>query len=958
MTALLDGTAVSDDSAVVTDDQVLDTGDAVDPAAAPPADDANLGAGRVALATALVLGGAAWMAGGIFNDALTARALAIAGVLVGAGIGWVSHRSRGLGFVQYLGVPAALLAGALVTLPFTTGGSASLPSLVGEAVRAGGLGQPPVPFDPGWRFLLMALFVVLGAGAASLSVTLRQPMIAVGIAGAVTVLTGLVQPQDSVVLSASVAVVLLVAGLSVARGAALGAGANAGGAFEMRRLARSGGFAAALVVLLVVMSRADILYPTAQHDQVIPPTRPTVPPPMADMQLFTVRMSRPVPLRLGDIDVYDSAQGAWLLPPYDPAQTVTLGGDGRVNDSAVSGRPTQSITVVIDQEPGHTLPALADPTRVMGISGVQYIPRSQTVRLSNRLAQGEQYTVTGPATPTGAQLAAAAQPPAALAQFTAAPPPPDAVHLLLLKAPKDLWDRLQFLRTQLYAHVVAAGAGVPTDVSPARVVDMLDGKTASPYEITAAEALLARWAGVPARIGYGYLAQTPQSDGSYSIHPSMGATWLEAYFSGYGWVPVTGVPAHAQPSTSTSAKNSQPEIRASDDLALVVYATVRIPSLLPLYEVVRWWMLVVLPLVLAAVLALVGYPGLLRALRSRRRRRFASHRGPRARIAVAYAELRDLARDLRIGEGSASPLGFLRAFSEDREHEELAWLVTRAMWGDLRRDLRDEDARAAEHLSGSLMRRLRHGQPGLYVAMARFARESLRHPYTDEVPNLWWEPRRPRLRLPLGHVRPLRRAGAVATAALLITSCGVASAATITAGPPLASLRLAPPTLGQLSFHREPGAELKLVDEPHSLVTEARVLTIHDTGRGTTVGSLQISHFDASVIIDDEFFKQVQPTINAGRFRRVELSGQRVYERQLEDQTIDIWFLPGDHAMALLVTLRSFGVSQTRQLLQSLVTYEHGGTAPLVVPASPSPAGSPSSSPSVSPSPSAGGTGA
>ena len=31
-----------------------------------------------------------------------------------------------------------------------------------------------------------------------------------------------------------------------------------------------------------------------------------------------------------------------------------------------------------------------------------------------------------------------------------------------------------------------------------------EGATATPYEIVAAEALLARWAGVPARIGFGF----------------------------------------------------------------------------------------------------------------------------------------------------------------------------------------------------------------------------------------------------------------------------------------------------------------------------------------------------------------------------------------------------------------------------------------------------------------------
>ena len=42
---------------------------------------------------------------------------------------------------------------------------------------------------------------------------------------------------------------------------------------------------------------------------------------------------------------------------------------------------------------------------------------------------------------------------------------------------------------------------------------------------------------------------------------------------------------------------------------------------------------------------------------------------------------------------------------------ELAWLVTRALWGDLQRDLRDEDVVFAEEAAASLRRRLRGAQP-------------------------------------------------------------------------------------------------------------------------------------------------------------------------------------------------------------------------------------------------------
>ena len=41
---------------------------------------------------------------------------------------------------------------------------------------------------------------------------------------------------------------------------------------------------------------------------------------------------------------------------------------------------------------------------------------------------------------------------------------------------------------------------------------MLAGGEATPYEITAAEVMLARWAGIPARIGFGFSDAPPRGE--------------------------------------------------------------------------------------------------------------------------------------------------------------------------------------------------------------------------------------------------------------------------------------------------------------------------------------------------------------------------------------------------------------------------------------------------------------
>src|SRR5205823_11996287 len=136
--------------------------------------------------------------------------------------------------------------------------------------------------------------------------------------------------------------------------------------------------------------------------------------------------------------------------------------------------------------------------------------------------------------PTGKQLAAAAAPEKSYDPFLVVPPPPNEVQTLLnqysqasirLNVPEDRFNLMEFLRNALYDKVTAAGAGSPVSITAVRVGQMLDGADATPYEITAAEAMLARWAGVPSRIGYGYYGGEKQQDGSYQVRPKDGATF-------------------------------------------------------------------------------------------------------------------------------------------------------------------------------------------------------------------------------------------------------------------------------------------------------------------------------------------------------------------------------------------------------------------------------------------------
>ena len=69
-------------------------------------------------------------------------------------------------------------------------------------------------------------------------------------------------------------------------------------------------------------------------------------------------------------------------------------------------------------------------------------------------------------------------------------------------------------------------------------------------------------------------------------------------------------------------------------------------------------------------------------------------------------------------------------FPDDQQHSELAWLVTRALWGDLQ-EVDPTLVSDAEELSRTLRRRLMQAQPITVRAVAAVSKLSLRHPYYE-----------------------------------------------------------------------------------------------------------------------------------------------------------------------------------------------------------------------------------
>lgn len=936
---------------------------AVDPAVEPTPEPTGptAPAGLICASALLATAAFGWVAGSVFDGWLP-RLVGLLGAVLGVGVAYASTRVRNPSLVQYGGAALAVVAGALLVVPFTDGGS-SLPTLVSEAIRSGGLGQPPVAFDPGWRFLLLVTVALLGEACAGLALSLDKPRATALLALPFVVGGALLQPAETEVVATLVALLLLIGSLAISFGADLAADGAGDGRFELRRLARGAGALVLLGGLLFGTAQIGFLFPPPTAQDVVPPMRPPQAPPTTDRVLFTVSADRPTTWRLGTLDVYDTELGAWLTPPLDVSSLVPVDGEIPSAEGDLRGplsEDTLTATIEVGDLPGKALPGLANPLAVRGGPEVEYDPRTQALRTAGlRPERGTSYEVVAAAPPNGQTLSAAGPPPEQVLPFLDAPSPPPEIAALLTEAPQNPFARLQFIRRAYYANVIAAGAGNPVDVPPSRVVEILQGQEASPYEITAAEALLARWAGVPARIGYGWYGGEEAGAGAWEVRPKHGATWLEAYFQGSGWVPIVGTPPQARASTAAGARNDDPSVRPTDELALVVYVPVELTSVQLAYTVVRYYLLRALPFLLLVGLLAAFYPAAVKALRRTARRRAAARLGPRARIAAAYAELRDSLTDLNVAGPAVTPLELLDRVEPDPEHRELAWLVTRALWGDLTRDVRPGDVEAAEAMSRSVARRLRSAQSGLARMAALASRASLSNPWTTELPTLW-KPRRSRRAAVAGRPKrlvqrvralPRRTVGGMRAlparlwpprpvplavlGSVLVVAVAVLVAATRPepVPPVLQGLpeRVAPESLGDVRFVREEKAEAAyVVGAERSLAREGQVYSLR---QGDVVqGSLQVAAFDARVDTRSPRDRdRVLQGLGDGRFRPVRIGEERAYRLPLPELTLLLSFTPDGRGYYLMATRGAY--AEAERLFASLLAHTRGERAETLRPA-------------------------
>lgn len=701
-----------------------------------------IGVALTTIAAGLMLGGI-FHAGGVPEDPTTGilpRAIAIAAGLIGVALAGAVSRVRQPATAIALAAIGIFLTGIVLLAMTGPGNVLNVRGEVEEAVRTGHILRPPTNFLPGWLAITGWISSAVGFGAAWILIAARRPALAVMGPLVLAAFAGISIPQGAQIPSGIAVIVLFVMALGVVSGSqTTSEGERLPAAYELRRALRSLPLFAIVIAALVVIGQTNFLFPRQLID---PAEQPQKPHPVSlssvqDRDLFDVVDSTVTgPFPLGHLDVWDGQE--WLLPPYSDSEKSfrSIPASGIVDPTLQRGAKA---TFVIKGLTGAVLPGLPDTVGIAA-SGPKlvYDVRGGNIRLvEGEVTTGFSYTVAAAGPPNVDRvISLGANPPVppSLRQFTQVQPPPPAVVDLIRQAPKDSkWKEFDWLRNWVLQNVVSSGSGNPVAIPNDRVQAILTQKEGSPYEIVAVQALLARWIGLPSRIGYGFDGGR-NINGHLEVHPDNGASWPEVWFSGFEWVPVVGVPQHAKAAEDNAHKQTNPGVVASQDIGVPLYVPTLVSSEGPLYEQLRPFGLALLAAAILVGLLYLFIPLTIKLLRRQRRRAEARRHGPRAELALAYTEWRDHASDFGYDHRSDTPLQFTTRFVSDNEHTEFAWLVTRALWGDLQGSITPELAARAREFSSRLATRLSQAHPITVRVVALFSRRSLRAPYAMAEP--------------------------------------------------------------------------------------------------------------------------------------------------------------------------------------------------------------------------------
>jgi hypothetical protein len=245
----------------------------------------------------------------------------------------------------------------------------------------------------------------------------------------------------------------------------------------------------------------------------------------------------------------DFVGSGWRPGPNGPEQSIAGSGFPSAPGTAYPNR-TESYTADITISSLNSNPPIfASPTQITGLgAGTEWDPRNMLL-VGSEVSDGQQIreSVAQPS-PTVADLRAANQIDPAMNPWLQlphiAPYVQNVTSRLIRRAHATTqYDKaraiLDYFRGPNFAYDVNTAVGDSGDV----LTDFLQHKVGFCQQYAAAMAVMLRLSGIPSRVVLGYAHKEPDANGSFTVGTFDAHAWVEAYFTGIGWVPFDPTPA-------------------------------------------------------------------------------------------------------------------------------------------------------------------------------------------------------------------------------------------------------------------------------------------------------------------------------------------------------------------------------------------------------------------------------